>query len=188
METAWRGSRRHCNPCDGTEIPLQPTIYQGSRGGGALPPNELMTYNAPAKHTVRTSVDITCAPDGLCAAGFCIVGKVADACSSDSECDEPPTTCRVVINYRPDATNLTLLKAEYNKATLSNVLSPPGCSRKLDLPIDPNINRNTLRLLASGTVGGRTRRDNDTFGFRRPGVSREAHRGRTSRTLPCARP
>src|SRR5262249_7856579 len=50
METAWRGSRRHCNPCDGTEIPLQPTISQGSRGGGALPPNELMTYNAPAKH------------------------------------------------------------------------------------------------------------------------------------------
>ena len=51
-------------------------------------------------------------------------------------------------------------------STLSNVLSPPGCSRKLDLPIDPNVNRNKLRLLASGTVGGRTRRDNDTFGFR----------------------
>ena len=50
--------------------------------------------------------------------------------------------------------------------TLSNVLSPPGCSRKLDLPIDPNINRNKLRLLASGTVAGRVRRDNDTFGFR----------------------
>ena len=155
----------HCNACDGSEIPLQPTIFQGSRGGGAIPPKELMTYAAPAKHTVRTSVDLTCAPDGLCAAGFCIVGKIADACSNDGDCDQPPTTCRVVINFRPDATNLTLLKSEYNKATLTNVLSPPGCSRKLDLPIDPGVNRNKLRLLATGTVAGRTRRDNDTFGF-----------------------
>ena len=155
----------HCNACDGGEIPLQPTIFQGSRGGGAPPPNELMTYAAPAKHTVRTSTDITCAPDGLCASGFCIVGKIADACSTDNDCDQPPTTCRVVIDFRSDATNLTLLKAEYNKATLSNVLSPPGCSRKLDLPIDPGVNRNKLRLLATGTVAGRTRRDNDTFGF-----------------------
>lgn len=157
----------NCDPLDGGEIPLQPTIYQGSRGGGQLPPNELMTYGAPASHRVKTPEDITCSPNGLCSAGFCSVGRIADPCSIDNDCDQPLITCRVVINFRPDATGLTLLRAEFNKVPLSNVLSGPGCSRKLDLPIDQNVNRNKLRLKATGVVAGRTRKDNDTFNFRR---------------------
>jgi hypothetical protein len=156
-----------CDPLDGGEIPLQPAVYQGSRGVGQLPPNQLMTYAAPARHTVRTPQDITCSLDGVCAARFCIVGRIADPCQADSDCDQPPTTCRVVVNFRPDATNITLLRAEFNKLPLSNVLSAPGCSRKLDFALDPNVNRNKLRLLATGTVGGHTVRDSDTFAFRR---------------------
>jgi hypothetical protein len=157
-----------CNALDGTEIPLQPTVYQGSRGGGQLPPNQLMTYASPSRHTVRTSRDISCAPTGQCAAGFCSIGKIGDPCTADSDCNQPPTTCRVIVNFRPDATSVMLLKAEYDKMPLSNVLtSAEGCSRKLDFGIDPSVNRNKLRLLATGVVGGRTVRDNDTFTFHR---------------------
>jgi hypothetical protein len=46
------------------------------------------------------------------------------------------------------------------------VLSPPGCSRKLDVKMDPGVNKNKLRLQAKGTVGGLIRKDNDDFTFR----------------------
>jgi hypothetical protein len=154
-----------CDPLDGTEIPLQPTIYPGLQGGGS-PPNAMMTFAAPASHIVRTDEDISCANPGLCAAGFCITGKIADACTADADCDQPLTTCRVVVNFDPTVTDLMLLKAEFNKVPLSNVLSGPGCSRKLDLTIDPSKRRNKLTLQAKGTVLGKLRKDKDTFTFR----------------------
>jgi hypothetical protein len=159
----------HCDPLDGGEIPLQPTIYQGSRGGGQLPPNELMTYGSPTRHTARTASDIACDPVGTCSAGFCTTGKVADPCLTDVDCHQPSITCRVLINFRPDASNLVLVKAEYNRVPLplDDVLSPPGCSRKLDFVVDPTVNRNKLRLLATATVNGRKVRDKDSFTFHR---------------------
>jgi hypothetical protein len=77
-----------------------------------------------------------------------------------------PTTCRVVVNFNPAVPDIMLLKAEFNKVPLSNVLSPHGCSRKLDVMIDPNVNKNKLRLQAKGTVNGLVRKDNDDFTFR----------------------
>ncbi len=159
----------HCDPLDFDEIPLQPTIYQGSRGGGQLPPNQLMTYGSPTRHTVRTGSDIACDLAGQCSAGVCTKGKVPDPCPVDFHCLQPPITCRVLINFRPDATNLTLVKADFNKMplVLDHVLSPPGCSRKLDFVIDPTVNSNKLRLVATATVGGRKVRDKDSFNFHR---------------------
>lgn len=157
----------HCDPLDGSEIPLQPTIFGGSRGGGQLPPNELMTYASPGRHTVRTASDNGCMLNGMCSAGFCNLGRIGDPCVSNGDCNQPPLTCRVIINFRPDATDLMLVKAEYNRLPLSNVASPPGCSRKLDFTIDPNTNRNKLKLIATGTVAGRKVRDKDSFNFHR---------------------
>ena len=156
-----------CDALDATEIPLQPTNYQGSQGGGS-PPNAIMTYAAPANHIVHTGEDITCAPDGVCTAGFCSVGKIGDPCTTDSDCDQPPTTCRVVVNFNPAVPDLMLLKAEFNKVPLpfSDVFKHVGCSRKLDVMIDPSVNKNKLRLQAKGTVGGIIRKDNDDFTFR----------------------
>src|SRR5262249_45412550 len=150
---------------DGTEIPLQPTIYPGLQGGGS-PPNIMMTFAAPANHIVHVDDDISCAPSGFCASGFCITGKIGDACAADSDCDQPPTTCRVLVNFDPTVTDLMLLKAEFNKVPLPPpVLSGPGCSRKLDLTIDPSKTRNKLTLQAKGTVLGKLRKDKDTFTF-----------------------
>jgi hypothetical protein len=158
-----------CDALDGTEIPLQPTIYQGSQGGGS-PPNAIMTYAAPANHIVHTGEDIACAPDGVCSAGFCSVGKIGDPCTGNHDCDQPPTptTCRVVVNFNPAVPDLMLLKAEFNKVPLpfSDVFKHVGCSRKLDVMIDPSVNKNKLRLQAKGTVGGIIRKDNDDFTFR----------------------
>jgi hypothetical protein len=156
-----------CDAADGTEIPLQPTIYQGSQGGGS-PPNQIMTFAAPANHIVHTGEDIACAPAGVCSAGFCSVGKIGDPCTANSDCDQPPTTCRVVVNFNPAVPDLMLLKAEFNKVPLpfGDVFKHVGCSRKLDVMIDPNINKNKLRLQAKGTVNGLVRKDNDDFTFR----------------------
>jgi hypothetical protein len=85
---------------------------------------------------------------------------------------------------------------------LANVLSPPGCSRKLDLPIVPGVNRNKLRLLATGTVAdGRAETTtpwaSGTDVLRHaegrrvvsiPASPARAHGGRTSRVSSCARP
>jgi hypothetical protein len=61
-----------------------------------------------------------------------------------------------------------LLRAEFNKSPLpfGDVLSPAGCSRKLDFTIDPKVNKNKLILQASGTVGGFVRKDKDTITYR----------------------
>ena len=72
-----------------------------------------------------------------------------------------------MINFRPDASNLVLQMAEYNKVPLTGVLSPPGCSRKLDFVVDPLVNRNKVKLIATATVNGRKVRDKDSFTFRR---------------------
>jgi hypothetical protein len=157
----------HCDPLDGTVIPLQPTVYEGTRGGGQVPPDQLMTFAAPTTHNVKTAKDPSCAPHGTCSAGFCTAGKISDPCLAAGECDQPATTCRVVVNFNPDATNIVLLEAEYNHAPLSNVLAGSGCSRKLDFQLDPAVNRNRLRLLATGDIAGASVRDSDVFVFRR---------------------
>jgi hypothetical protein len=134
----------HCNPLDGREIPLQPTLYQGSRGGGQLPPNQLLTYAAPLGSRVSLRQDPVCAPAGVCDAGICTIGRVADPCQADQDCDQAPGTCRVVITHA-------------------------GCSRKLDLVTDPAHHPNRLLLRASGALMHSSRRvvDRDTFTFRR---------------------
>jgi hypothetical protein len=158
-----------CNPLDGGEVPLQPTLYQGTRGGGQLRPNQMMTYGVPTKSSVATRRDPACAPAGLCSTDFCTVGKIGDPCATRSDCDQPATTCRLLVNFHPDVTDVVLEQAEWNRAPLAGVMvTRVGCSRKLDLPIEPNVS-NRLRLKGSGIVtpGGRRVIDRDTFRFRR---------------------
>ncbi len=73
----------------------------------------------------------------------------------------------MVVNFSSDVSDLVLLKAEFSGVPLGTVLSGPGCSRKLDLTTDPNVNKNKLILQASGTITGLPRKDKDTFTFRK---------------------
>ena len=41
-----------------------------------------------------------------------------------------------------------------------------GCSRKVDVVLDPAVHTNTLKLNVSGTVSGKARRDTDNFRYR----------------------
>lgn len=55
-----------------------------------------------------------------------------------------------------------------NKTDVTSSFTPltPGCSRKVDLALDPTRKRNVLKIYVTGTVGGNLRRDSDTFKFK----------------------
>jgi len=157
-----------CNPNDGKEIPVQPNVYSGgrlSRGGEVL-----LTYYAPADRTIHVGTDPSCATSGTCnlVSGFCTAGQVSDPCTTNADCNQPANTCRVVVNYAATP-NLTLLKAFYKvrgtpkQDVLMSMFSPakPGCSRKLDFVLPVNFKRAVWRVKASGTTGGKLRRDRD---------------------------
>ena len=42
----------------------------------------------------------------------------------------------------------------------------PGCSRKVDVALDPSRSTNLLRVKVKGTTNGRVRRDADDFKYR----------------------
>ena len=154
-----------CDPTDGAEIPPQAATFSGTAGGA--PANVLMTYASPTNRKVFVASDPSCAMQGVCGPlGFCTAGKIADPCVASSDCNQPANTCRVVINYAaiPD---LTLKAAEFNHVPIPG-FTPlhPGCSRKVDVAIDPTRKSNRLVLMkALGTAGGRKRRDTDMFRY-----------------------
>ena len=153
-----------CNPNDPAEIPAQPTTYGGGHGAGDI----LVTYLAPRDKRVVKATDPSCAGAGTCAAnGFCTAGKIADRCLTNADCNEPANTCRVVANYgaSPD---LAVHRPFLLNRTVVTSFEPltPGCSRKVDVALDPSRRSNKLKIRVSGTVGGRLRRDSDTFTYR----------------------
>lgn len=168
-----------CSAVDPAEIPPQANAYSG--GGKPFSAGEiLMTFNVPrffnTPHTRRVFVatDPSCATAGVCntTTKFCTSGKMDDPCTANSECNQPPGTCRIVINYA-DASNLTLvsgvLKRHNEAATdVRSIFLPatPGCSRKVDLSFPSGFKRARVRLKATGTLGGKLRRDRDKIVYK----------------------
>ncbi len=155
-----------CNPNDAAEIPPQSTTFGGKPVNGVG--NLLVTYLVPTDHKVIKATDASCAAAGVCApGGFCTAGKIGDPCHADADCNQPANTCRVVANYAaiPD---LAVRKPFKLNKTVITSFDPvtPGCSRKVDLTLDPAKRSNVLKLNVTGTVGGKPRRDADTFTFR----------------------
>jgi len=57
--------------------------------------------------------------------------------------------------------------AKVGRTDQSALFTPsPGCSRKIDLPLDPARPTNRLRVKAKGTIDGRLRQDRDTIIYR----------------------
>jgi cysteine-rich repeat protein len=157
---------RGCNPHDFNEIPPQPAAFAGSPVGGVG--NFLVTYLVPANGKVSKATDPSCASAGVCAgSGFCSAGKIADPCATNADCNEPANTCRVVANYAAIPDLAVRRPFMLNRTTLSS-FEPltPGCSRKVDVTLDPARSSNVLKINVTGTVGGHVRRDADRFRYR----------------------
>jgi hypothetical protein len=96
---------------------------------------------------------------------FCIAGKIGDPCATNAACDQPANTCRIVVNFG-DVPDLALTNAQMNRTALPGFTPvAPGCSRKVDVTLDPSMRRRHLLLRATGTVGGRLTRDRDRFWY-----------------------
>ena len=153
-----------CNPHDAAEIPSQPATFGGSnRTIGSV----ILTYAAPALAKPSVATDPSCATAGTCGAfGFCSAGPIGNPCTSDADCVQPPNTCRMVVNFA-NIPDVALIYAKLNRTVVTPMFSPPthGCSRKIDIPIDPARLSNKLKLKASATVGGRFRKDSDRFKY-----------------------
>lgn len=154
-----------CNANDAREIPPQSAVFGGAPSNGAG--NILITFLAPTTKTIAKATDPSCATVGVCGGnGFCTAGKIADPCAADADCNQVAGTCRVVVNYA--AVPLTLRKPVTLGKTELTSFEPltPGCSRKVDIVLDPAAQSTTLKLNVSGTVSGKARRDTDNFRYR----------------------
>jgi len=152
-----------CNPNDPFEIPPRPNVYAGAPGIG--PGEGDLAYATPHAERVSVAADAACGP-GVCGPlGFCTAGRIWDPCTMNSDCDLPPATCRIVVNFAslPD---LTLVFARVGRTTVSTFApATPGCSRKVDIPLDPRLLVTRVKLKATATVGTRKTRDTDRFKF-----------------------
>jgi hypothetical protein len=169
-----------CNPNDPAEIPAQPNVYSGGRGnsGGEI----LLTFRAPADRDVSVATNAICTTAGQCdlASGLCASGKVADTCTLDSDCDQPPSTCRIVANFggvpdlglqlpgdRKSGFEVGLKVAGIPLIDLTPDFLPvtPGCTRKVDVTLPGQFKRATMRFRIRGTTAGRRRTDRDRIRF-----------------------
>ena len=154
-----------CNANDGNEVCVLPNRLVGR--GGNLAGEVIMNWHTPTVSKIPVATDPSCASLGECTAGRCTKGSIYDLCTTDADCDLPPDTCRAIINWVETA-DLSLTFARIRTTAVSGFTPvTPGCSRKVNISIDPNRRNTTLRLLATGTVDGRLRRDRDTLRYRR---------------------
>jgi hypothetical protein len=153
-----------CNSNDGAEIPPQSGTFAGAPGKGSG--EVILTYSAPSVSKVTVSTDPSCATAGTCGPiGFCTAGKIGDPCINDAACNQPPSTCRVLVNYA-NVSDLLLIRARVNNVNFNGFLpTSRGCSRKVDIPINPAKAFSKLQLKCAGNANGRIRRDSDKFRF-----------------------
>jgi hypothetical protein len=161
-----------CDPNDPQEIPPQAPTYGGK---GANRANVLVTYSGPSTTQITPTSDTSCTSSGACGSpppgfpkGFCSEGRIGDACTTDAQCNLPPGTCRLVVNYA-DVPDLVLDYAVLNRhANAIAGFTPvhPGCSRKVDVTLDPSRPINRIRVKAEGTVAGHHGKDRDIFIYR----------------------
>jgi hypothetical protein len=154
-----------CNPNDEREICHLPNRLIGRIGSGAG--EVLLEWYSPTVRRVMVATDDACATAGQCVNKRCTRGKVRDFCTVDADCNQPPLTCRAIVNFA-DYPDIVLDFAQIRRVDVPG-LTPVSraCSRKVDLAITPDYATNRFRFKASGTVDGRLRRDRDTiiFGF-----------------------
>lgn len=154
-----------CSVSDDKEVCLLPNRLVGRAGNGVG--EVLMNWYAPTTKRPEVFTDPSCATAGECTAGRCTRGKVYDTCTTNADCDQPPFTCRVIVNWA-EIGDLALNWARVGRTNVAGFTPvTPGCSRKADVPLDPDRASNALRLKALGTVDGRFARDRDTFRYRR---------------------
>ncbi len=160
-----------CDANDPNVIPPKPIVHAGSTRMSFASGEILLTYAAPGAQRVNTLSDPACKTAGVCASGFCTAGKVGDSCAVDADCNQPPGTCRIIINYAA-APDLTMAEATLRKHRqppvnmLSSFQAAPGCSRKVDMSLGTDYKRARLRLKGSGTIAGKLRKDADRLVFR----------------------
>lgn len=154
-----------CNPSDGNELCILPNRLAGRVGNSSG--EVLLQWFSPTAKRIEMATEPSCATAGVCTAGYCTAGRVHDVCTTNAQCNQPPDTCRLVLNWA-DVPDTALL---YAKTQLADVpgFTPVafGCSRKVDVAIDPSRPSIRLRLFAEGTVDGRLRRDRDVFRYQR---------------------
>lgn len=150
-----------CDMNDGREVCVLPSRLigrAGNRGGEVL-----MEWFAPEVRRVVAATDPSCATVGECTAGYCTRGRIRDVCTTNAQCDLPPETCRVVVNWG-DIADAALDYARIGRTDVPGFTPvSPGCSRKIDVSLDTLRRVNRLRLRAHGTVDLRLRPDRDTF-------------------------
>ena len=173
-------AQAQCNAADPAEIPAQANVYAG--GYSNTPGEVLLTFRSPTDRDVHVSTNASCATAGACnlATGLCMSGKIADPCATNAECNEPPQTCRVIVNSAgvPDVGQQmpqdkrpafeVMLKVAHQPAvdlTASFRPTTPGCSRKVDLTLPSSFTRAITRFRIRGTTAGKRRVDNDKIRF-----------------------
>ena len=158
-----REAECNCNPNDPQEVCHLPNRIVGRFGDGAG--EVLLEWHSPTVRRLYVATDDSCATAGQCVNERCATGKVRDVCAVDADCDQPPLTCRVIVNFA-DVPDLAL---EYARLGVLDVpgFTPAtrGCSRKVDVAIDPVRPASRLKFRASGTVGGRARKDRESLRF-----------------------
>jgi len=153
----------NCNPNDAQEVCHLPNRIIGRIGSGSG--EVLLEWHSPTVRRVEVPTDDACATAGQCVNERCAKGRIRDVCAVDADCNQPPLTCRIIVNYG-DIPDLLL---EYVRLGVLDVpgFTPaaPGCSRKVDVAIDPDRTASRFKFRATGTVGGRARRDGEALRF-----------------------
>jgi hypothetical protein len=161
-----------CDKTDPQEVCVLPNRLLG--GGGSGSGEVLMEWHTPTTKKIQVPTDDSCATAGKCeldvdGALRCTKGKIRDTCVLDSDCDQPPNTCRLIVNWadRPDLSlDYARLIARGIRQDLSQFTpATPGCSRKVDVTLDATRRTNKVRLKARGTANGRLRRERDRFKY-----------------------
>lgn len=154
-----------CNGMDGSEICVLPNRLVGFAGNAAG--EVILNWHTPTVRKVPVATDPSCQAAGVCTAGRCTAGQINDLCTVSADCNLAASTCRAIVNYA-DTADLTLDFARVNRTDISALFTPasPGCSRKVDVPLDPARASNRMKLKATGTIDGRVRRDRDTIVYR----------------------
>jgi hypothetical protein len=152
-----------CDFNDAAEICLLPNRQIGRPSGNAG--EVLMNWYEPTVLRAEVATDSSCDNVGQCVASRCTRGKVYDVCSTDADCAQPPETCRTIVNwaFTPD---IALDFAKIRRDPVPGYTPPtPGCSRKVDVALDPTRRITVLKLKARGTIDGRLRKERDVFKF-----------------------
>jgi hypothetical protein len=157
-----------CDPDDFFVVPTHGVYYSGSRALASAA-EAMLSWYSPRQRDVWIDTDPACDPVGSCGEnGFCDAGKVADPCNTDEDCAQPPSTCRLVLNFG----NIGDMRYHFVKLRKDLIEQRfpiiPGCALKVDLEIPEFKRRLPLRFLAEGFVDGRFRKDRDAIRFRKP--------------------